>query len=61
MMSPGAAYLFEIVVFASSADALLGGAGAGIITLLASQKNVLKLIHSGIREKERGIIGRNQG
>ena len=58
---PGRApHLLQIVVFAAGANALLGGAGAVIVALLAAQKGILELVHAGIREEQRRIIRGDQ-
>src|SRR5271157_1260470 len=55
-----AADLFEIVMLAAGADALLGRAGAVVVALLAAEKNVLELIHAGVGKQKREVVCRNQ-
>ena len=53
--------VFEIVVLAAGANALLGSRGAGIIAFLNAEKNVLELVHAGVGKQQRRIVGGNQG
>src|SRR6185312_14655813 len=52
--------VFEIVVLAACADALLRAGGAQIIPALRAQKEVLELVHAGVGEKQSWIVGRHQ-
>ena len=56
VMAGGAPDLFEVVVLASGAHALLHRAGARVVTLLAPQEHVLELVHTGVREEQRGVV-----
>src|SRR6185437_2782482 len=52
--------VFKIVVLAASANAFLASSGAAVIALFEAEENVLKLIHPGIGEEQRGIIRRDK-
>ena len=54
-------HLLQIVVLAGDPEALLGRAGAPVAPLLPSQEDLLELVHPGVGEQERGIVGGNQG
>jgi hypothetical protein len=54
-------HLFEIVVFSTSPDALLGRTSSLKGAFLHSQKNTFELHHAGVREKQGRIVPRNQG
>jgi len=57
MMAVGEADVFEVVVLAPGADAFLASGSAAVIALLEAEKHVLELIHSGVGEEQRRIIG----
>jgi hypothetical protein len=61
MVPPRVAHVFEVVVFASRADALLRGRGPCVVALLGAEEHVLELIHSGVGEEQSRIVGRHQG
>ena len=50
----------EIVVLAADAHHLLRRRRAGVLALLASQKRVLELVHPGVGEQQRRIVGRHE-
>ena len=54
-----AAHLFQVVVLAAHADALLGVHGAPVGARAGAQEHVLELVHAGIGEQQRGIVGRH--
>ncbi len=60
VVAAGKAHVFKIVVLAAGADALLRGGGAGIIALLCAEKQIFELVHSGVGEEQRRIVGRHQ-
>jgi hypothetical protein len=49
-------YFFQVVVLARNAKALLTVGNPGISSWLVSQKNILKLVHSGIGKHQGRII-----
>ena len=53
----GEADIFEVIVLAAGADAFLAGGGAVVVALLEAEEDVLELIHAGVGEEERGIVG----
>ena len=55
------AHLFEVVVFAADAKALLGVAHAGIGSLGIAKKDVFKLIHARIGKHQRGVVFHHHG
>src|ERR1700683_3861666 len=59
-MAARVADVFEVVVLAARANALLRGCGAGIIALLGAEEDVLELVHAGIGEQQGGVVGRDQ-
>jgi hypothetical protein len=59
-MAIGEADVFEVVVFSPGAHAFLAGGGALIVALLETEEDVLELIHPGVGEEQRGIIGGDQ-
>ncbi len=52
--------LFQIVVLAADADALLTRGGARVRPLLLAREDVLELHHAGVVEHQRRIVRRNQ-
>src|SRR5438046_2940985 len=52
--------VIEIVVLSARANALLRACRARVRPLLASEKNILELVHSRIHEEQCRIFGRNQ-
>ena len=60
VMAAGVADVFEIVVLAAGAHAFLGGGGAGIVALFEAQEDVLELVHAGVGEQQRGVVGGDQ-
>ncbi len=59
-MTPGVPHLFEIVVFAAGADALLARRGPAVVALLLPQERPLELHHAGVGEEQRGIVRGHQ-
>jgi hypothetical protein len=59
-MAIGEADVFEVVVFSAGANAFLAGRRGFVIALFEAEENVLELIHSGVGEKQRGIVGRDE-
>jgi hypothetical protein len=57
VMAIGEADVFEIVVLAAGADAFLAGGCAVVVALLEAEENVLELVHAGVGEEQRGIVG----
>ena len=56
-MPRGLADFIEIVVFAAGAQALLRRAGAHVVAFLQAQEDILELIHAGVGEEQRRIVG----
>src|SRR5207248_1777253 len=56
----GEADIFEVIVLAAGADALLRGGGARVIALFEAKKDVFELVHAGVGEEQGGIVGRNE-
>ena len=61
VMAGGAADLVEIVVLAAGAKAFLRRNGAGIVAFVDAEEHVLELVHAGIDEEQRRVVGREQG
>ncbi len=53
--------VFQVVVLAAGADALLGRGGPHVVALLPSQEEVLELVHPGVGEEQGGVVVRDQG
>ena len=60
-MAAGVADVFEIVMFAAGADAFLRGSGAGVIACFEALKDLLELVHAGVGEEQRRVVGGQQG
>src|ERR1700677_4731242 len=60
VMAVGEAYVFQVVVLAAGADTFLRGGGAGVVALFQAEEDVFELVHPGVGEEQRGIVGRNQ-
>src|SRR5690348_14375580 len=56
VMTVREADVLKIVVLAARAHTFLASGGAAVIALFEAEENVLKLIHAGIREEQRGIV-----
>src|ERR1044072_4809636 len=56
-MPRGLSAFIEFLVLAAGANTLLRRRGARILAPLRTQKDVLKLIHAGVREEQRRIVG----
>ena len=59
-MAAGKADIFKVVVLAAGADALLRGGRARVFALLRAQKQIFELVHAGVGEEQRRIVGRHQ-
>ena len=57
VMAVGEADVFEIVVLAAGAHALLRSGGAGVVALFEAEEDVLELVHPGIGKQQRRIVG----
>ncbi len=60
VVAVGEAHVFEVVVLASGAHALLRAGGAGVVALLGAQEDVLELVHARIGEQQGGVVGGEQ-
>ena len=61
VVAAGVADVFEVVVFAAGADALLRGCGAGVVAFFEALEDLLELIHAGVGEEQSGVVGRQKG
>ena len=59
-MAIGEADVFEVVVLASGAHAFLRRGGAGVVAVLEAEEDVFELVHAGVGEEQRGVVGRNE-
>src|SRR5262245_40563585 len=59
-MARGLSHFVQVVVLATGADAFLRGRRALVITLLGAQEDVFELVHSGVGEKQRRVVRRQQ-
>ena len=59
VMARGVADVFQVVVLAAGADALLGRGGAAVGALVEAQEDILELVHARVGEQERGIVMRH--
>src|SRR5438105_2977685 len=60
MVAIGEADILKIVVLAAGAHAFLGGGGASVVAFLQAKKYVFELIHAGVGEQQRGVVGGDQ-
>ena len=56
----GVAHLLEVVVLAAGADALLAGDGALVVAWFHAEKGPLELVHPGVGEQQRRVVGGEQ-
>ncbi len=61
VVAAGVADVFQIVMLAAGADALLGRGGAGVVALFEALENLLELVHAGVGEEQRGVVGGQKG
>ena len=61
VVAGGAAHVLKVVVLAAHAEALLGGGGAVVGTLLLPEVHLLELHHAGVGEHQRGVVLGNEG
>ncbi len=52
--------VFQVVVLAARAHAFLRAGGARVVALLQAQEDVLELVHAGVGEQQRRVVGRDQ-
>ncbi len=57
----GEAHVLQVVMFAAGAHALLRRGGARVVALLDAEEDVLELIHAGVGEQQRRVVGRHEG
>src|SRR6185312_12777257 len=57
MVARREADVLEVVMLAAGADAFLRSRGAAVIALLHAKKHVFELVHAGVGEEQRGIVG----
>ena len=60
VMARGLADLVEVVVLAARAQALLRRDGARVVALLRAEEHVLELVHPGVGEQQRRVVGGQQ-
>ena len=48
--------ILKVIVLAASANAFLGVDGTNKVTASTPQENILKLVHPGIGEEQRGVV-----
>ncbi len=56
----GEAHVLQVVVLAAGAHALLRRGGAVVVALLQAEEDVLELVHAGVGEQQRGVVGRDE-
>jgi hypothetical protein len=59
MVTGGIAHVIQVIVFSTGTDALLGGRGAAIRTLIETQKYVFELVHTRISKQQGWVIPRH--
>src|SRR5579872_290978 len=59
-MAVGEAKVFEIVMFTAGADAFLRSGGAVVVAGFEAEEDVFELVHPGVGEEQRGIVGRDE-
>jgi hypothetical protein len=56
------AYIFEVIVLAAGAHALLRAGRAGVIAAFRAEKDIFELVHASVGEEERGVaVGDERG
>ena len=55
-MAARVADVFQVVMLAAGADALLGRGGARVFAFFHAQEDVLELVHAGVGEQQRRIV-----
>jgi hypothetical protein len=53
------ANFLEVIVFAAGADTFLAVCRSGMLSVSESKKDIFKLVHPGIGEKQGGIVLRD--
>ncbi len=53
--------IFQVVVFAAGADALLAVDGTGVVAGAGGEEDVFELVHAGVREQQRRVAVRHDG
>ncbi|KAF5038086.1 hypothetical protein DSECCO2_557960 [anaerobic digester metagenome] len=61
VVARGAAHVFEVVVLAAHAQALLRGGGPHVAALFLPQENLLELLHPRVGEQQRGVVLGHEG
>jgi len=59
-VAPGVAHVLQVVVLTARAYAFLRRGGARVVALFEAQESILKLVHAGVGEQQRRVVGRNQ-
>ena len=59
-MAARVADVVQVIVLAAGPHAFLAAGRHVIGAFLAAEKNVLELVHAGVDEKQRRVLGRNQ-
>ena len=54
------AHVLQVVVLAADAHAFLRRRGALVVARLPAEEQVLELVHAGVCEQQRGIVGRHE-
>jgi hypothetical protein len=60
MVAARKAHIFQVVVLAASAYALLRSGCPRVLPLFCAQKQVFELVHPRIGKQQRGVVGRDQ-
>ncbi len=60
VMARAGADIFQVIVLAADAHALLAGRGALIVALFQPQEDVLELVHAGVDQQQRRVVVRHQ-
>ncbi len=60
VVTRGVTHVFQVVVLAAGAHALLGRAGAGLFALFAPREHLFELVHPSVGEKQGAVAGRQQ-
>ena len=60
VMTCGVSDVFEVVVLAAGAQTALAARGTGVGALVLPEEHILELDHPRVREKQRGIVDRNE-
>ena len=60
-MAARVADIFQVVVLAAGADALLRAGGTRIVAFFQAEEDILELVHPRVGEQQRRVVGGHEG